>query len=201
MQERASMPAQLLGADADELDEPPGCAAFVTALVTGAVAEETAPVTELTVPPTPETSDDGPEAEALAVAIRHTTNAIMIAVTPKTDRRPNQRIGQTVPRAYKTNQLCVRIWSKGARELSPQAAFGMFGTPVLLNNQPATRRRTAFRRLSILIDCRRNEGGAPTPMRLFYLNSEKLSTQGIRDGREPVSSSARRAAGNRLRER
>ena len=48
----------------------------------------------------------------------------MIAVTPKTDRRPNQCIEQTVPRAYKTNQLCVRIWSKGARELSPQSPGG-----------------------------------------------------------------------------
>ena len=136
MPERPSMTAQLLGTDEDEPDEAPGCAAFVTAFVTGAVAEETAPVTELTVPPTPWTSDEGPDAEALAAANRHTANAMMIAVTPRTDRRPNQCIGQTVPRVYKTNQLWVRIWSKGAGELSPQAAFGMSATPALLNNQP-----------------------------------------------------------------
>ena len=45
------------------------------------------------------------DAEALAAAVRHTANAMMIAVTPRTRLRPNQCIGQTVPRVHKTNQL------------------------------------------------------------------------------------------------
>jgi len=95
----------VLGAAEDELTEAAGCAALATAFVTGAVAEEAAPVAELTVPPTPWTRDEGPDAEALAAAIRHTANAMMIAVTPRTRLRPNQCIGQTVPRVHKTNQL------------------------------------------------------------------------------------------------
>ena len=91
----------VLGAAEDELAEAPGCPALVTAFVTGAVAEETAPVTELTVPLTPWTRDEGPDAEALAAAIRHTANAMMIAVTPRRRLRPNQCIEETVPRATK----------------------------------------------------------------------------------------------------